>query len=246
PNHGQFKVQLDNQQALELNGTAPVLHTQTLLYTTSGLAPGQHQLVITNLGDNKVMDVDFAEVVPTKPKSGITGGAIAGMVVGIVVGLALITLLLWYFFIYRRRKNKRRFSTDLMAASDDSQTAAMRSYSNNHHPMVVEPFVDNSNPAGQNHAASSENGGGAGVMGGRSERSNSQSDIPGRWQNQPKGAPIGAVNRGTDDPGLRPEALTSEGGSSGSRTAVETDAGALPPMYDQIESSRVADLPVRI
>ncbi|KAG8732111.1 hypothetical protein FRC10_001224, partial [Ceratobasidium sp. 414] len=31
PNHGQFKVQLDNQQPFELNGTAPMQHPQTEL-----------------------------------------------------------------------------------------------------------------------------------------------------------------------------------------------------------------------
>ncbi|KAG9093073.1 hypothetical protein FRC07_011538 [Ceratobasidium sp. 392] len=101
--------------------------------------------------------------------------------------------------------------------------------------MTVEPFMDN--PA---------NGGVQQSVPGSSEDGTSRSDFPGPGQNQRKGAALGAVNRGTNEAGLRPEAVTSEAGSSsGSRTVVETDAGALPPMYDQIESSRVADIPVR-
>jgi len=238
PNHGQFKVQLDNQQPLELNGTAPMQHPQTELYTASGLAPGSHQLVVTNLNDGKVLDIDYAEVVPSKPNSGLNKGAIAGMVVGIVIGLALITLAIWFFLIYRRRKNRRRFSTDLMG-SDDSQTAAMRSYSNRHNPMVVEPFVDN--PDGQSAPASSED----------VHTNQVQTDVSGQERGQRrnlrKGVLTGAMNRGRNQAELRPEAVTSEAGSSGeSRTAVETDAGALPPMYDQIESSKVANLPVQV
>ncbi|KAG8773556.1 hypothetical protein FRC12_002464 [Ceratobasidium sp. 428] len=259
PNHGQYKIQLDNQLALELNGTAPVLHTQTLLYTTSDLAPGEHQLVITNLGDNQALDVDFAEVVPHKSKSvfdstltalrsisisGLTKGAMIGIIIGIVIGVVLILLLLWSIFIYRRRKNKRQFSTDLMSPSEDPQSPAMESYPNNLYPIIVEPYVDHPNSANQGQSAPH---GGVGVMGGRGERSNSQPNSPTVRRNQRKGAARGTVNRGANGSGLRPEPVTSEGGSSsGSRWTMETDGGALPPLYDQIESSRVADIPVRI
>ncbi|KAG8770861.1 hypothetical protein FRC12_004012, partial [Ceratobasidium sp. 428] len=246
PNYGQLKVQLDNQPALELNGTAPTLHTQTLLYTMSDLAAGEHQLVITNLGDNQALDIDYAEIVPhqSQSSSGLTKGAIAGIAVGIAVGISLIALVLWYFFLYRRRKNKRRFSMDLMAeASDDSHPTAVGSYSNDHLAMVAEPYADRPNPTSQEQ--STPYGDGGGTMGERSQRDNSQSDASGRRQDRRKGAISAAVNRGSDEPGLRPEAITSEGGSS-SRWTVETDGGALPPLYDQIESSRVADIPVRI
>ncbi|KAG8702611.1 hypothetical protein FRC08_003384 [Ceratobasidium sp. 394] len=235
PNHGQFKVQLDDQQPLELNGTAPMQHPKTELYTASGLAAGSHQLIITNLDDGKVLDIDYAEVVPSRSKPRLSKGAIAGMVVGIVIGLALITLAIWFFFIYRRRRRHRRLSTDLMA-SDDSQTA-MRTYSGRHNPAVVEPFVDGTN--GQSAPAA-----------GASQAQTGQGRGQGRDR---KGVPAGTVNRATNqEAGLRPETVATEtiepssSGRSGTGTAVETDAGALPPMYDQIERSKVAELPVRI
>ncbi|KAG8680685.1 hypothetical protein FRC09_018052, partial [Ceratobasidium sp. 395] len=232
PNHGQYKIRLDNQLALELNGTAPVLHTQTLLYTTSDLAPGEHQLVITNLGDNQALDVDFAEVVPHKSKSGLTKGAMVGIIVGIVIGVALVLLLLWSIFMYRRRKNKRQFTTDLMSPSEDPQSPTMGSYPNNLYPIIVEPYVDHPNPTGQGQSA--PYGGGVAVADGRGERSNSQPNSPTALRNQRKGAARGTVNRGVNDSGLRPEPVTSEGGSSSrSRWTVETDGGVLPPLYDQ-------------
>ncbi|KAG8702509.1 hypothetical protein FRC08_003445 [Ceratobasidium sp. 394] len=236
PNHGRFRVQLDNQQPLELNGTAPMQHPKTELYTASGLAPGTHQLIITNLDEGKVLDIDYAEVVPSQPKSGLTKGAIAGMVVGIVIGLALITLVIW-FFVSRRRKHNRRFSTDLMA-SDDSRSLAMPSYSGRHNPLVVEPFVDDpsdqSVPANQGpHTTQVQTG----VFSGQ-----------GRERDR-KVIPAAAVNREANQAELGPETVTTEpssSGGSGAVTTVETDAGALPPMYDQIQRSKVADLPVRI
>ncbi|KAG8770584.1 hypothetical protein FRC12_004176 [Ceratobasidium sp. 428] len=260
PNHGQYKIQLDNQLALELNGTAPALHTQTLLYTTSDLAPGEHQLVITNLGDNQALDVDFAEVVPHKSKSyaqphlilaspltvfdstltalrsmstsDLTKGAMVGIIVGIVIGVALVLLLLWSIFMYRRRKNKRQFTTDLMSPSEDPQSPTMGSYPNNLYPIIVEPYVDHPNPTGQGQSAPYS--GAVAVADGRGERSNSQPNSPTVLRNQRKGAARGTVNRGANDSGLRPEPVTSEGGSSsGPRWTVETDGGVLPPLYDQ-------------
>ncbi|QRV82728.1 hypothetical protein RhiJN_10743 [Ceratobasidium sp. AG-Ba] len=222
PNHGEFKVQIDNQQPLVLNGTSPIQHPQTLLYTTSGLGAGQHQLVVTNLGDGQVFDVDYAEIVPANSRDrGLNKGAIAGIVVGIVIGLASITLTVW-LFIYRRQKNRRRFSTDLMDDSNNSQPAPMHSYLNGHNPMIVEPFTDAEQPARSSERA-------------RTYDNTSKTDIFGQGQRKRTGGPTGSVNRGTNDPGLRPEAATNEAGSSNeSRTAIETDAGALPPTYDQV------------
>ncbi|KAG8681188.1 hypothetical protein FRC09_017691 [Ceratobasidium sp. 395] len=205
----------------------------------SDLAAGEHQLVITNLGDNQALDIDYAEIVPhqSQSSSGLTKGAIAGIAVGIAVGICLIAFMLWYFFFYRRRKNKRRFSMDLMAeASEDSHPTAVGSYSNDHLAMVAEPYADRSNPTSQEQ--STPYGDGGGTMGERSQRDNPQSDASGRQQGRRKGAVSAAVNRGPDEPGLRPEAITSEGGSS-SRWTVETDGGALPPLYDQVGSITV-------
>ncbi|KAG8702612.1 hypothetical protein FRC08_003385 [Ceratobasidium sp. 394] len=227
PNHGQFQVQLDNQQPLVLNGTAPMQHPKTHLYMASGLAPGSHQLILTNLDEGKVLDIDYAEVVPSQPESQLTKGAIAGIVVGIAVGLALITLAIW-FFVSRRRKHNRRFSTELMA-SDDSRSLVMPSYSGRHNPLVAEPFVDN--PSGQFAPANQD-----------AHTTQVQTDIF-SGQRRGRGRKVisaATANRGTNQAGLRPETVTTEpsfSGGSGTNTTVETDAGALPPMYDQIERS---------
>ncbi|KDN35018.1 hypothetical protein RSAG8_11961, partial [Rhizoctonia solani AG-8 WAC10335] len=49
PNHGMFKVKLDGQAELDLNGTAPVAHPPSLLFASSNLEAGNHRLEVTNL-----------------------------------------------------------------------------------------------------------------------------------------------------------------------------------------------------
>ncbi|CAE6450072.1 unnamed protein product [Rhizoctonia solani] len=216
PNHGMFKVRVDGQPELTLNGTAPVAHPPSLLYASSNLEAGNHRLEVTNLEEGRVLDIDRAEVVPQKGANRLTKGAIAGIVVGTVAGLALISIIVWIFFI-KRRQAKRRYSTDLVGGSDDSQTAVMRTYSNGHNPMVVEPFRDEGNRTDESRVASSYD--------------------PNKDRVGKANAPGTYVNRG---PGVGSGAPSTEDG-----TYVERDAGALPPVYDEIEPSRVAEAPVR-
>ncbi|QRW12126.1 hypothetical protein RhiLY_11125 [Ceratobasidium sp. AG-Ba] len=65
---------------------------------------------------------------------------------------------------------------------------------------------------------------------------------PGRGRGKGAIGPAGPTNRGV---GLQPATVTTEGSISYSETTVETDAGALPPLYDQIQTHRIANLPVR-
>ncbi|CAE6501456.1 unnamed protein product [Rhizoctonia solani] len=154
PNHGMFKVRLDGQAELELNGTAPVAHPPSLLFASNNLEAGNHRLGVTNLEGGKILEIDRAGVVPQQGANRLTTAAIAGIVVGIVAGLAIVSILVWIFFVKRRRA-KRRYSTDLVGGSDDSQAAVMRTYSHGHNPMVVEPFRDERNPTDGSGVATS-------------------------------------------------------------------------------------------
>lgn len=64
PGHGTYKVQLDGQPEATLSGASPVVHVGALLYAASGLGPGGHRVTITNIQEGKVLDVDYAEIVP--------------------------------------------------------------------------------------------------------------------------------------------------------------------------------------
>ncbi|KAB5593173.1 hypothetical protein CTheo_3403 [Ceratobasidium theobromae] len=213
PRHGMYKVQVDGLPEATLNGTAPVLHTRTLLYALRGLEPGPHQMVVTNLEGGKIFDIDYAEVVP-HPKSSLTKAAIAGIVVGAVVGLGLLVLAAWIVFIRRRRRNKDQ--TDLIDEnSNGSHVAMMRTYSAGRRPYIIEPFRDTpeSRPP-----PTRQKGASPGEAVARQSRAGSEGDSPAR------------ISTATD---------------SGTRSRVEVDAGALPPIYDEIVQSRVAEVPVR-
>lgn len=225
PNHGMYNVQLDGQPEATFNGTSPIVHTQTLLYAASDIGPGGHRITITNTEEGKVLDVDYAEIVPHSGISGLTSGAIAGMVVGIVAGLALLSFAAWFFFVKRRRA-KRRYSTDLVGGgSGDSQAAVMGSYSAGHNPMVVEPFTDQPEGSSTSGVATTVADGSENRAGGRKGAG------PGVYVNRPE----------------RSGGSTQAGSASASRSNIEheTDAGALPPVYDEIVPSKVADVPIR-
>ncbi|CAE6542126.1 unnamed protein product [Rhizoctonia solani] len=215
PDHGMFKVKLDGQAELELNSTSPVLHPPSLLFASSNLEAGSHRLEVTNLEEGKVMIIDRAEVVSQQGADRLTRGEIAGIVVGIVAGLAIISILVWIFF-NKRRQAKRRHSTDLVGGSDDPY-GVMRTYSHDHNPMIVQPFTDQGN---------------------RTDGSVVTTSHGSNTSHSGKASKLGAhVNR---NPGFG-----SNFGSSDAGTHVESDAGALPPVYDDIEPSRIADAPVR-
>ncbi|KAF8598676.1 hypothetical protein BDV93DRAFT_609693 [Ceratobasidium sp. AG-I] len=227
PDHGTFKIQLDDQPAIILNGTSPISHPNALLYTTSGLSDDTHRLVITNNEEGKVMDVDYVDLVPHS-KSGLSPGAIAGIIVGGVVGLAILVVTLWYFFIFKRRRNNRRFSTDLLDNSPTTEGETMRTYSSGHNPLIVEPYTDRSPQPTTTDLSSTD----VRTDEGHGHR---KGVVVGRGQGE-------RVNR--NEGGLWPGMGASEGGSSGSRTH-ETDAGALPPVYDQIVPDKIAEVPVQ-
>ncbi|KAF8759918.1 hypothetical protein RHS01_01386 [Rhizoctonia solani] len=172
---------------------------------------GGHKLVVTNL-ENKVLFIDYVEVM--SGGSGLSRGAIAGIVVSIVAGLALIAVPVWLLFVKRRRA-KRRFSTDLVGDSDDSQAAPMGWYPPGNDSMLVEPFTEEPNRINVSDMPSSSglNGSRVGKM-----------SAPGVYTNR------------------NPEAGSGMSISE-ARTYVhvERDAGALPPGYNDIDLSRMAD-----
>lgn len=138
PTHGAFKVQLDDQPARTLNGSAVADHPQTLLYTSSGLGTGAHKLVITNTEAGAVLDIDYAEVVPHQASSirrGMRQATIAGIAVGVVALSILLGLLLWRFF--GKGRHARGPSVDLLGASYEEMT-----------PMKIYPYADNLSTGG--------------------------------------------------------------------------------------------------
>ncbi|CAE6527736.1 unnamed protein product [Rhizoctonia solani] len=110
--HGLFKVALDSQEAVALNGSSRALYTQALLYYADGLGPGTHVLKVTN-SENKVLGIDFADVrksgsdssnLASKPR---TKEIAIGSAFG-VLGILLSVIAIWYF---RRRRRTRRCET---------------------------------------------------------------------------------------------------------------------------------------
>ncbi|KAF8715252.1 hypothetical protein RHS03_00037, partial [Rhizoctonia solani] len=211
PIHGQYKVKVDNQPEVVLNSSTRNPHQPTVLYAHSNMGDGDHKLVVTNL-ENKVLFIDYVEVM--SGGSGLSRGAIAGIVVSIVAGLALIAVPVWLLFVKRRRA-KRRFSTDLVGDSDDSQAAPMGWYPPGNDSMLVEPFTEEPNRINVSDMPSSSglNGSRVGKM-----------SAPGVYTNR------------------NPEAGSGMSISE-ARTYVhvERDAGALPPGYNDIDLSRMAD-----
>ncbi|CAE6495602.1 unnamed protein product [Rhizoctonia solani] len=211
PIHGQYKVKVDNQPEVVLNSSTRNPHQPTVLYAHSNMGDGGHKLVVTNL-ENKVLFIDYVEVM--SGGSGLSRGASAGIVVSIVAGLALIAVPVWLLFVKRRRA-KRRFSTDLVGDSDDSQAAPMGWYPPGNDSMLVEPFTEEPNRINVSDMPSSSglNGSRVGKM-----------SAPGVYTNR------------------NPEAGSGMSISE-ARTYVhvERDAGALPPGYNDIDLSRMAD-----
>ncbi|KAF8749653.1 hypothetical protein RHS01_09908 [Rhizoctonia solani] len=206
-----YKVKVDNQPEVVLNSSTRNPHQPTVLYAHSNMGDGGHKLVVTNL-ENKVLFIDYVEVM--SGGSGLSRGAIAGIVVSIVAGLALIAVPVWLLFVKRRRA-KRRFSTDLVGDSDDSQAAPMGWYPPGNDSMLVEPFTEEPNRINVSDMPSSSglNGSRVGKM-----------SAPGVYTNR------------------NPEAGSGMSISE-ARTYVhvERDAGALPPGYNDIDLSRMAD-----
>ncbi|CAE6353590.1 unnamed protein product [Rhizoctonia solani] len=215
PEHGQYKVALDSRPEEIMNGSAMNAHLPSLLYGRSYLEYGSHKLVVTNVEEGKILDIYRAEVI-TFESDDLKPGAIAGIVVGIVVGLAFVSIFIWFFFV-KRRRGKRRFSTDLFGGPDVSQATAMRTYSAGHDPVIIELFTGGPNRTSGSEVTSSYDTG------------------------------RGRVGK-TGTPGVyvsRTHEAESSTAVSDIGTHVERDAGALPPGYNDIDPSRVADAPYR-
>lgn len=156
------------------------------------------------------------------------------MVVGIVAGLALLSFAAWFFFVKRRRA-KRRYSTDLVGGgSGDSQAAVMGSYSAGHNPMVVEPFTDQPEGSstsgvattvadGSENRAGGRKGAGPGVYVNRPERSGGSTQ-----------AGSASASRYSGHWRLKWRVFIDSFGCIRSNIEHETDAGALPPVYDEV------------
>lgn len=243
PNHGMFKVQIDDQPGLTLNGTRPLDHTPTLLYTTSELDPGSHKIVVTNLDAGKTLDVDYAEVVlhpeaksalPPSQAVPLSTGGIVGIVLGVVGGLVLFALGMWCLFTRYRRRNRGRYLVDLFAPGHGTEDSLTQEY----RPVlgrvtgVIEPYVDAST-----HSYTS--------------RSSTETPTPGggvtrNVQPLPKGA-----MRPAQPPRSGPSASEPCPRPAQTRVVHEFRAHAgensqeLPPVYDEIVRSSLSNEPRR-
>jgi len=62
PNSGNYTIQSDGGESVTFNGTKSVLTPQTLLYQDNSLAPGTHEVKISNSSPGQTLNIDFAVI----------------------------------------------------------------------------------------------------------------------------------------------------------------------------------------
>ncbi|KAJ7495960.1 hypothetical protein B0H11DRAFT_1716032, partial [Mycena galericulata] len=128
PQHANIQISVDGQSTL-VNGGADyvsALHPQTLLYYANNLDSSKHMLIITNpgqqAGTGPYIDLDCinvystssaaADAVPSaksvsKPKTGLSQGALIGVIAGVIVAILALLALVALLFLRRRRRSQR-------------------------------------------------------------------------------------------------------------------------------------------
>ncbi|KAF7970706.1 hypothetical protein HWV62_23250 [Athelia sp. TMB] len=129
PQVSPYTVELDGGATATYNATKYANYQQVLLYYADNLGAGSHSVKITNQPSlsGESLNINYALVdtvpsvnsgSPSGGKSGISGGAIAGIVIGALALLAIAGLI---FTLLRRRRRQQ--------------------YAMNHeNPLVFEPF----------------------------------------------------------------------------------------------------------
>ncbi|KAI0684583.1 hypothetical protein BC835DRAFT_1310487 [Cytidiella melzeri] len=146
-NHAAFNVALDGGAPLSLNGSAPVLRYQNMLYYAGGLSNGSHTLTVSN-ADNSGLFFDLdkvvvsewgewndTEVIPEHNGTSTNTTSVNGMskiptgpvVGGIIAAVVLSIFTAFSVFLFLRRRRQRN-SENTIAPFKLSCNAGAQSY----------------------------------------------------------------------------------------------------------------------
>ncbi|KAF8672027.1 hypothetical protein RHS04_07942 [Rhizoctonia solani] len=215
PGFGMFRVQVDDQAALTLNATREKDHPPTILVR-------QHNLTLTNLEDSKALAIDYATYIShTSSRSNphvLSPGVIGGIVAGILTVLCIFAL---GWCLLQRGKYRYRGTFPISG----SENTPIGYHSSNSNPITTFTGAHNQPPLGyvQRQPVFAPN-------------------VRRALVSRKSGARVGPV-RPPSNTVLGSETQSSYESHSNtyvtmdqndSRHSIhETDAGTLPPMYDQ-------------
>ncbi|KAF8698368.1 hypothetical protein RHS03_07589, partial [Rhizoctonia solani] len=193
-------------------------------FATSNLGNGDHTLSLTNLEGGKSLTIGYAEYTPGKSGSGSNGGLIGG-VVGGVLGVLVVLIILGWYFIRRRRRARHAPSEDQLPPM--SSVTSTHPHWNNE--LQITPYMENS---GQSPVGYTEGGT-------IYPSTHTPSVSTAIRKGDVLAAPLPVLRSGESSYALSSHFGASVPMSPSDRTSIhETDAGTLPPMYDQVFSTR--------
>ncbi|KAF8671782.1 hypothetical protein RHS04_08092 [Rhizoctonia solani] len=225
PAFGMFGVEIDGQDWGVLNATrAAAGHPSVTLFAISSLGNGDHTLSLTNLEGGKSLTIGYAEYTPGKSGSGSDGGLIGGVVGGVLGALVVLTILGWY--LIRRRRRARHAPSEDQLPPMSSVTSTQAHWNNE---VQITPYMENS---GQPPVGYTEGGT-------IYPSTHTPSVSTATRKGDVLATPLPVLRSGESSYALSSQFGASVPMSPSDRTSIhETDTGTLPPLYDQVFSTR--------
>lgn len=116
PEYSPYTVQIDGGAIVNYSAQSQNFIPQAMLFYADNLSSGQHTVKVSYQPseNGQLFAVDYASTSSTQslggvslsaaPKTGVSGGTVAGIFFGILIPLALLFGGLFYLFIWRRRR----------------------------------------------------------------------------------------------------------------------------------------------